>query len=249
MMRNILLSAHWTNLLVANFETDKNFLSKYLPAGTELNDWNGKYFMSLVGFQFSKTKFYGIPAPFYRSFPEINLRFYVKRKTNDGWRKAIVFIKEIAPAKLIGFMAGWLYNENFISLPLKSNFKNVPGKKEIEYNWKINNEWNYLKAITDNELKKYEPGSLENFISSHYYGYTKVSETKTKEFEVIHEPWHVHPVTTFEMKLDAESIYGKDTVPFFSTTPYLVFYMDGSETKVTKPLSINLIKNNNSDYL
>jgi uncharacterized protein YqjF (DUF2071 family) len=118
-MGSILLSANWTNLLVVNFETDKKFLESYLPAGTELNDWNGKYFMSLVGFEFSNTRICGVPSPFYRSFPELNLRFYVKRKVNAQWRKGVVFIKEIAPSKLVGTIAGWLYKENFEALPLK----------------------------------------------------------------------------------------------------------------------------------
>jgi uncharacterized protein len=237
-MKPHLLSARWTNLLVVNFETTKTFLEKYLPAGTELNDWNGKFFMSLVGFQFSKTKFCGIPSPFYRSFPEINLRFYVKRKTKDGWQKGVVFIKEIASAKLIVLMAGWLYNENFISLKMKSNFLTDGDKNKIEYCWNINNEWNYMKAVVKNESVQYPEESFENFISSHYHGYTRVTEIRTKEFEVIHRPWKIYPVISFEIKLNAEAIYGKEAYSFFSQQPYSVFMMDGSETKVTWPSSI-----------
>ena len=237
-MKTHLLSAHWTNLLVVNFETTKIFLEKHLPAGTELNDWNGKYFMSLVGFQFSKTKICGILSPFYRSFPEINLRFYVKRKTKTGWQNGVVFIKEIAPAKLIGFMAGWLYNENFICLKMKSRFINEGDKNKIEYCWNINNEWNYLKAIVKNKPVHYPQESLEGFISSHYHGFTRITETQTKEFEVIHSPWKIYHVLSFDIKLDAEAIYGKESAPFFSHQPCSVFMMDGSETKVTWPFSI-----------
>ena len=234
-----LLTAHWKNLLVISFETTKNFLEMYLPAGTELNAWNGRYFMSLVAFQFSKTKFWGIPSPFYRSFPEINLRFYVKRKTTTGWRKGVVFIKEIAPARLIGFIAGWLYNENFISLKMKSSFINGDDKNKIEYCWNINNEWNYIKAVANNKPVTYGEESLESFISGHYWGYTRITENHTKEFEVIHHPWKIYPVSSNDIKLDAEAIYGKEALPFFSRQPYSVFMIDGSETKVTWPSSIS----------
>ena len=245
----ILLSAYWTNLLVLNFEADKKIFAQYLPAGTELNDWNGKYIISLVGFQFSKTKFLGIPSSFYRSFPEINLRFYVKRKTKDGWRKGVVFIKEIAPAKLIGCMAGWLYHENFIALPMKHSLFLKGNEKEIEYKWKINNEWNYMKAIVKSESLSYPNESLENFVSSHYWGYTKLSEQKTKEFEVIHRPWHVYPVRSSEIKLDVETIYGKKAAAYLAASPCSVFLMDGSETKVTAPVLIKLNQNKATDYL
>ena len=72
------LVADWTNLLVATFETDKKLLNTYLPPQTELDDWNGRHYMSLVAFMFSNTRLMGIPSPFYRSFEELNLRFYVR---------------------------------------------------------------------------------------------------------------------------------------------------------------------------
>ncbi len=198
-MGRILLTAYWTNLLVVNYEVKNTLLEKYLPAGTELNDWNGKYIMSLVGFQFSKTKLLGILSPFYRSFPEINLRFYVKRKIKDGWRKGVVFIKEIAPAKLIGYMAGLLYNENFIKLPLKSRFENADDKINIEYIFTANNEANYLKAFVNTSYADYAEDTLEGFIANHYWGYTRVNEKVTKEFQVIHRPWKIHPALSSAM--------------------------------------------------
>src|SRR5258706_12491650 len=103
-----LLTAHWVNLLTATYETNKNFLKKFLPAKTELNEWNGKYFMSLVGFMFLKPALLGMASPFYRSFEEINLRFYVRHKERKSWKNGVVFIKEIAPARIIGLAAAWL---------------------------------------------------------------------------------------------------------------------------------------------
>ena len=237
-MSGILLSAHWTNLLVANYEVDKHLLEKFLPAGTELNDWNGKYFISLVGFQFSKTELLGIPSPFYHSFPEINLRFYVKRKMKDGWRKGVVFIKEISPSKLIGYMASLLYNENFITLPLKSRIENTTDKINIEYNFTINNEANYLKAIVNSKPLDYAEDKLESFIANHSWGYTRVNEKLTKEFQAIHRSWNIHPVLSSEIKIDSKKLYGNDFTKCLITPPFSIFLMDGSETKVTRPLVI-----------
>jgi uncharacterized protein len=237
-MERILLTACWTNLLVINYEAGSSLLKKYEPAGTELNDWNGKYIMSLVGFQFSKTKLFGIPSPFYRSFPEINLRFYVKRKVKGGWRKGVVFIKEIAPAKLIGYIASLLYNENFVTLPLKSRFENTDDKINIEYSFTANNETNYLKAIVNSSPADYAENTLEGFIANHYWGYTKVNKKHTRKFEVIHRPWRIHPVLSSEIKINGEKIYGYDFTNCFKNSPFSIFMMDGPETEVSWPVSI-----------
>src|SRR5688500_16510260 len=113
------LVADWTNLLVATFETKKELLQPYLPAHTKLDDWNGKYFISLVAFMFSNTKCCGIKSPFFRSFEEVNLRFYVKHTIGTQWEKGVVFIKVIAPSSLIGLVAKIIYLENFMTASMR----------------------------------------------------------------------------------------------------------------------------------
>jgi uncharacterized protein len=234
-MKKAFLAANWENLLVATFEVEKEFLEKFLPGKTELNDWNGKFFLSLVGFLFSKTSIAGIPVPFYRKFEEVNLRFYVKHKNNTGWKKGVVFIKEIAPSPLIGLAAKWLYHENFISLPMKHTIFTDDSKKNIEYYWKVNPNWNWLRLQTS-LLPSVMPGeSLQSFIADHYYGYTKTSNDKTLEFEVQHRPWKIYPALSFDMKLDTKTIYGEEFSTCFTQTPLTVFLMDGSETKISFP--------------
>ena len=237
-MSRVLLTANWTNLLIANFETDKRFLEPYVPAGTELNDWNGKYFMSLVGFEFSNPKLFGVPSPFFRSFPELNLRFYVKRKLKNSWRKGVVFIKEIASSKLVGAIAGWLYKENFTAFPLKRNIKLIGDKLNIEYYLIVNNKTNYFTAIASSLPSDYDENTLEGFIRDHYWGYTRVTENSTKEFLVTHRPWNIHAVSSVEIKIDAATLYGDEFDPYFKSSPYNIFLMDGSETKVTGPVHI-----------
>jgi uncharacterized protein YqjF (DUF2071 family) len=228
-----LLTAEWTNLVVATFETEKKFLEKFLPDKTELNDWNGKYFMSLVGFMFSKPSLWGIPSPIYRQFEEINLRFYVKNK--EGTKKAVVFIKEIAPSYPIGFIAKCLYHENFIALPMKHSDQINNLKRNTEYYWKINNDWNFLKMETDLHPAIASADKLETFIADHYWGYTK-SADKTFEFEIQHRPWNVYPSHSFEMNIDAKRLYGEGFVEYLSQKPISAFFMDGSLTKVSSPV-------------
>jgi len=99
------LTAEWRYLVILNYEIDPAVLRPFLPAGTELDQWNGKTFVSMVGFQFLNTKLLGLAIPFHSNFEEVNLRFYVRRWTNESWRRAVVFIKEVVPSRAIAWTA------------------------------------------------------------------------------------------------------------------------------------------------
>ena len=232
------ISAEWTNLVVASFEIDGNLLKKYLPPKTELNDWHGNYFMSLVGFMFSNPRFLGLKAPFYRIFEEVNLRFYVKYKTGNAWKNGVVFIKEIAPSKLIGLTARFLYRENFITLPMKHAFSNSGTEQQTDYFWKIHEKWNFLKLRTGNIPLSDNKNTIESFICNHYHGYTKTSDESTFEFDVKHIPWKIFPALDFQMDLDAEAVYGTELASFFYQKPLTCFLMDGSYIEISRPISI-----------
>ncbi len=77
-----------------NYEVDAGLLLPFVPAGTELDRWNGKVFVSLVGFRFLETKLFGfLPIPMHSNFEEVNLRFYVRRHTGSEVRRGVVFIR------------------------------------------------------------------------------------------------------------------------------------------------------------
>jgi uncharacterized protein len=71
----IFLTAEWRYLVMLNYEIDPAALADFVPTGTELDFWNGKSYVSIVGFLFRDTRIIGIPIPFHRHFEEINLRF------------------------------------------------------------------------------------------------------------------------------------------------------------------------------
>ncbi len=96
-MADVFMRAAWRNLLMVNYAIDPAVLRSFVPAGTELESWNGITLVSVVGFQFLNTRVKGIPLLFHGNFPEVNLRFYVRRKSGDQWRSGVVFVKEIVP--------------------------------------------------------------------------------------------------------------------------------------------------------
>ena len=59
----IFLKANWENIIMANYPIDPKILEPFLPKGVEHDLFNGKAYISLVGFMFKKTKLFNIPIP------------------------------------------------------------------------------------------------------------------------------------------------------------------------------------------
>ena len=102
-MKDIFLKAEWRNLIMVNYCIDADILKPYIPYKTELDLWNNKCYISLVGFMFLNTKVKGLKIPFHTNFEEVNLRFYVKYKEDNIWKRGVVFIKEIVPKPALTF--------------------------------------------------------------------------------------------------------------------------------------------------
>jgi uncharacterized protein YqjF (DUF2071 family) len=106
------LTAEWRDLAMLNYEIDRAVLMPLVPYGTELDAWEGRTFVSVVAFRFLDTRVRGLAIPRHRNFEELNLRFYVRRKADDEWRRGVVFVKEIVPRRAIAWLARLVYNEN-----------------------------------------------------------------------------------------------------------------------------------------
>lgn len=230
---NIFLTAEWKYLAMVNYLIDPEILIPYIPNETELDDYNGNHFVSLIGFRFFNTKLKGISIPFHTDFEEINLRFYVKRKSHEGWRRGVVFIKEIVPKTMIAFVANNLYNENYIAVETNSEleFKDS-SPSHAKYSWKINNNWNYISMSVNGEKKELKAGSEPEFIAQHYWGYSKRKDV-TVEYRVEHPKWSYWDSVQTETSVDVAKLYGQEFVDALSSNPHSAFLAEGSDVTVS----------------
>lgn len=166
------LKAEWRKLAIINYEINPEVLEKYLPKGTELDFYKGKCYVSVVGFMFLNTKLLGLPIPFHRNFEEVNLRFYVKKKEGNDWKRGVVFIKEIVPKPALSFVANSVYKENYKTMPMKNIIHQKDQELLIKYSWK-DKEWHSIEISAESEPLKMENNSEFEFITEHYYGFTK----------------------------------------------------------------------------
>ena len=225
------LTAYWKNLLMFNYEIEPSVLYPYLPRGTELDFWNNTCYISLVGFMFLNTRIKGISIPYYRNFEEFNLRFYVRFKDKELWKRGVIFIKEIVPKRMISFIANTFYGEHYLYVPMKNSLKENDDSLEIKYEWLFAKQWNFIKAVADKKSMVAAANSEEEFITEHYWGYTKLSETLTSEYRVTHPAWNIHKVNSFELQCNVAAMYGEKFKDYL-VKPRSVFLADGSEVAV-----------------
>jgi uncharacterized protein YqjF (DUF2071 family) len=231
-MNPVFLKAEWRKLILANYEFDRTILQKYLPAKTEFDSWNGKDYVSLVGFLFKNTRVKGIAVPFHTTFEEVNLRFYVRYKENNEWRRGGVFIKEIVPKSMIAWVANTLYKEHYTSCPMHHKWEEKNNALNVSYSWEKNNSSNIISVKAENKLFEIPVGSGEEFITEHYYGYSKLDEKVTGEYKVEHPRWMVYPVKEYNIRCDFEKNYGSDFKFLTEMKPNSVYLAEGSEIKV-----------------
>lgn len=216
----------------------KIFLENYLPAGTEIDTWNNICYVSLVGFMFQNTRVKGLQIPFHINFEEVNLRFYVRHRQPTGWKRGVVFIKEIVPKAAITFIANSLYREHYQTLPMKHSWVNTGKAQTVTYQWKKRN-WNSIQMEAADRPVSIEEGSEEEFITEHFWGYTKVSDAKTSEYEVAHPRWQVYPVKSYNIEVDFGDTYGAPFDFLTNTVPVSVFLAEGSEIVVKKGMMLS----------
>ena len=225
------LQANWRNLLMVNYEVPPEVLKPYLPEYTELDLWEGKALVSMVGFMFLNTRVMGIKWPWHVNFEEVNLRFYVRHFDGKDWKRGAVFISEIVPLAIIPLVANNLYNEHYKAMPMRHSVSNTGQQTDFLYEWKFKGRWNKLGAIVSNSFAAIETGSAEEFILEHYWGYNFLNETTTLEYAVEHVPWEVAKVTEAVFEADVAALYGPEFEPYLKQ-PFSAFFAKGSDVAV-----------------
>src|SRR6185436_16958741 len=189
------LTAEWRHLAMLNFEVDPRVLRPLVPMGTELDAWQGRTFVSVVGFLFLNTRVWGVGVPCHRDFEEVNLRFYVRRQANDGWRRGVVFVKELVPRIAIALTAKALYGENYVALPMRYRIERdiggAAGAMTLSYAWWFRGRENRMELTVESEANDVAQGSDVEFITEHYWGYARRRGGRTTEYRVEHPRWRV----------------------------------------------------------
>ncbi|HET7456690.1 MAG TPA: DUF2071 domain-containing protein [Gemmatimonadaceae bacterium] len=242
MSRRSFLSAEWRYLVMLNYEIDERLLAPLVPAGTELDRWNGRLLASVVGFRFLRTRVLDVPVPLHRDFDEVNLRFYVRHTTPAGEvRRGVVFVRELVPRPAIALVARLAYNEPYVAVPMRSDVPASPAAEpgRLLYGWRTaahGGRWQHVAATAAGGAPAVPaPESEATFVAEHYWGYTRQRDGGTVEYEVRHPPWRVWPAAAPSLDADVAGLYGPQFVAPLAVAPSSAFVAEGSAVSVYRP--------------
>src|SRR5881398_526562 len=214
-----------------NYVVDHRLIASLVPSGTEIDFENGETFLSVVGFLFLDTRLLGLPIPLHCDFEEVNLRFYVRRKSADTWRRGVVFIGELVPRRAIALVARTFYGENYVAVPMKHEIEDLNGNLNVEYSWRRGRKWESLKMNAAGEPEAIPAGSHAEFITEHYWGYTSL-RSGCGEYRVEHPRWKIWNASDFELNADVATLYGRQLAESLQQQPRSAFIADGSAITV-----------------
>jgi uncharacterized protein len=232
----VFLTATWSDLVMLTYEIEPAVLRPFVPAGTELDTWQGHTLISVVGLLFRGTRLLGVPVPGHRDFEEINLRCYVRRRGPEGWRRGVVFIKEIVPRRAIAAVARLTYNERYVAMPTRFQADAPPDAptRTLEYGWRLGGRWHRLWATADGPPAALIDGSEAEFITEHYWGYVALRDGGGLEYRVEHPRWRVWQTRASGLEADVAALYGPAFVAALTGTPRSALVAEGSPVVVRR---------------
>jgi uncharacterized protein len=204
------LTAEWRKLIMAQYDVKPKLLMPYLPKGVEIDLYEGRCYVSLVAFLFDRVRLKGLPIPFHTRFEEINLRFYVRRTEPDGtYKRGVVFIREFVPRRAIAYVAKHLYEEPYAAIPTNHLIRLSSESLTVGYGWDLGGRSHSLSVEAAPIPHHILANSEEDFITEHYWGYTKRSDGTTSAYQVEHPSWQTYKPRSYEIAVDFGLLYGQ----------------------------------------
>ena len=233
------LTAEWRDIAMLNYRVAPELLAPYVPAGTELDHWGSHTYVSLVGFRFARTRLLGAVVPWHRNFEEVNLRFYVRREHAGGTRRAVVFIRELVPRRAIALVARCAYNEPYLAVPMQHRLGEIDPETgapcNVEYSWAIGGRAMGMCVEPTGQPTMPGTGSEIEFITEHYWGYTRQRDGGTIEYRVEHPQWRVWVARSARVDGPVASLYGSALGDVLTRAPDSAFLAEGSAVTVFAP--------------
>jgi uncharacterized protein YqjF (DUF2071 family) len=229
------LTAEWRSLAMLNYAVDPALLAPLVPRGTELDRFDGRAYISLVGFRFERTRVRGLWIPFHSDFDEVNLRFYVRRTVGGEVRRGVAFIREVVPRWAIAAVARAVYRERYVALSMRHRISgpvSEGGRTTVQYGWRIDGRWAEIRLEAEGKPARPPAGSLEEFIAEHYWGYAAQPDGGTVEYRVEHEPWRVWRAAKAGFEGDCASLYGPEFADCLKSDPNSALLAEGSAVLV-----------------
>jgi hypothetical protein len=163
-----------------------------------------------------------------------------------------VFIRELVPRWAIAAVARAWYNEPYSALPMRHRIERRPQRNSdsaagdaardddgapqvVHYGWRRGGAWEGFSLRASGEATPIEAGSEAEYITEHYWGYTRQRDGGSIEYQVEHPRWRAWPATLIDLSCDVATLYGAEFASVLSRPPTSAFIADGSLVSVYQP--------------
>jgi uncharacterized protein len=224
------LTAQWSNLALLSYSVPSETLVDLTPPDCELDLLDGKAFVSLVAFDFTRTRVFGVGWPGMRNFPEVNLRFYVRH----GDRRGVCFVREFVPSRAIALVARLFYNEPYLSVPMTSETNESAESVTVRHSLEIGGQRQTLSIVGNKPAHRPGSETTEHFFKEHNWGYGVSSSGQLIHYRVDHPSWDVYPIQSWDSEWDWQAVYGPRWAFLQNCQPDHVMLAAGSAVRVSR---------------
>ena len=177
----------WHDLLFAHWPVDAEMLRGKIPAGFELDIFEGQAWVAVVPFQMSNVAPRGVPAlPWVSAFPELNVRTYVRVADTPG---VYFFSLDAGNAVAVGAA------RTLAHLPYYTAEMTVDTRDGwIAYNSRRTSSGAPRAEFAGRyrpvgELQPPADGTLEHFLTERYCLFTVDNDFHALQLDIHHPPW------------------------------------------------------------
>ena len=221
----------WYDLVYLHFPYDPDVVQALLPPGLEVDVYDGKAWVGLIPFSMRGIGIPGLPAiPYLGSFPEVNVRTYVKRNGVPGVWFFSLDINRILPTVVarttyklpyyFGAVSHWRDGNDAFTTVRRRWPRNVKNRDDaFESQSK-----EMLTAHTSIHVKVGQhipnPTEFDVFVSARWGLYSRTAKNTLRYAPVEHPPWPLQQATV--VSLD-DSLVRAAGLPSPTMEPHVLF--------------------------
>ena len=204
----------WHDLLFAHWPLDEDVLRRRIPAGLQLDTYEGQAWLGVVPFHMTNVTPRGVPAlPWLSAFPELNVRTYVRL----GGKPGVYFFSLDATNPLAVWTAWTLFHLPYYTAAMTVAVSG--GRVHYASNRRFGTQARFSAEYWPiSEPRTPTPGSLEAFLTERYCLYAEDSASRLHRLEIHHPPW---PLQSAAARIDQNTMAAAAGLPLPASTPLL----------------------------
>ncbi len=186
------MTQDWHDLLFAHWSVPAEELARHLPAGLELDLFDGRAWIAVVPFRMSGIRLRGLPAvPGLSRFPELNVRTYVRCQGRPG---VYFFSLDAASAPAVAVARRWFHLPYFNARMSCDEVAPdaIRYKSERTHSGARPAELRGDYGATE-PSRVYPAGSLEHWLTERYALFADAPDGSIRRGDIHHGPWELAP--------------------------------------------------------